>query len=126
MTGEVSTGATITFAGGFFAEILDINLQGRSRGSVQTSHMGTSGQHTFVPTKLSDPGGVQVEFAFDPTTAPPIDDAPETVTITWEDGSTWAATGFMTDFENGAPLEDKMTGSATLKFSGAITVTPAA
>lgn len=120
---EIGTGASIAFQTGFFGEILDINLQGMSRPSVKTSHMGTVGPDTFKPGKLWDPGGAQVEFAFDPTTKPPIDAAAETITITWEDGTTWAVSGYMTDFEVGNPLEDKMTATATLKFTGDITVT---
>jgi len=119
---DVGTGTTITFASGFFAEITNVAGPNMTRGNIDTSHMGTTGGKTFKPTDLYDLGEVTVDLAFIPGTTPPIDDAAETVTITWPDGSTWAFSGFMTGASPTAPLEDKMTLSATLKASGDITI----
>lgn len=122
----VGTGTSVSFATGFFAEIIDISWSGVSREVIETTHMGTTTARTYTPGDLYDPGEAQVQIAFAPGTAPPWGDAAETVTVTWPDAgaATWAASGFMSDFEGGAAIEERMTATATLKFSGSITVTP--
>ena len=117
---DIGTGITITFASGFLAEILDVTGPGMTREAVNVSHMGTTDAHEFIPVKLVDHGEVSVEIGFAPETEPPIDDAAETITITWPNSasSEWAFTGFMTNFEPAGPLEDRMTATCTLKASG--------
>jgi hypothetical protein len=56
-------------------------------------------------------------------------DAAETVTVTipsddvTNSASTWAASGFMVSFEWGAEMETIQQATATIKFSGPITIT---
>jgi hypothetical protein len=121
---DIGTGTTITFDGGFFAQILDVSHGGIERGAINTSHMGTTVAHTFLHTDLYDPGELTVELHFNPATAPPwlVADGEEAVTVTFPDATTWAANGFLTGFEYGDPLEEKMTATATIKFTGAITI----
>ena len=121
---DISTGITITFSTGFLAEILDVSPPGSSRESIQTSHMGTTNAHTFTPADLVDWGELTVEMAFAPGTTPPITSVAEEIVITFPDSgaSTWTFSGFMTGFEPSAPLEDRMTASATIKVSGAVAV----
>jgi len=124
MAADVATGITIVFGtSGFSAELLDITAPTGTREPINTSHQGTSGQHTFTPADLMDWGSLEISFHFAPSTDPPIDGAAETVTITWPDATTWAFSGFMTDYSASAPLNDKMTGSATVKVSGDVTIT---
>lgn len=122
--GQVSTGITITFAAGFAAEILDVSLGGTSRKSIDTSHMGTTTAMTFTPGDLADRGEMTIELAFIPKTKPPINAAAGDTVITFADSSAsvWTFTGFMTGFEFGAPLEERMTATATVKVSGTIVV----
>jgi len=122
---DVGTGTTITFQSGFFAEVTNIGGPALTRANIDTSHMLTVGGKTFKPTDLYDLGDLSIDVAFDPAETPPIDQPAETVTITWPDGSTWQFTAFMTGFEPTAPLEEKMTASATLKCSGDLSVTAA-
>lgn len=122
----IGTGTTITFDSGFFAEILSIGWSGIARAPISSSHMGTTNAMTFEPAKLYDPGEIEVEIHFQRSATPPFLDAAETVTITWAGGGTWAASGFLTGFEITDEFEDKITARATIKFSGAITVTPPA
>lgn len=126
MTATVGTGLSIAFSTGFLAEIISVSGSGISREPINTSHMGTTVAHTFTPSTLFDAGELAVELAFDPATKPPITGAAETVTITMPDAgaATWAASGFLTSFEYTGPLEERMTATATIKFSGDITVTP--
>lgn len=120
-TPEISTGTTIAFES-FFAEILSFEHSGMERGSVDVSHMGTTGQREFIPTDLYDAGELTVEMHFDATQLPPMDvsNTPSSCLITFPggSGSTWTGTAFMTNFAYSAPLEDKMTATATLKYDG--------
>lgn len=123
---ELSTGIVITFSTGFFAEVLDVSPPGASRKSVETSHMTTANNaHTFMPGDLVDWGEMVVELAFVPSTTPPMTSAIETITITFPDStaSVWTFDGFMTGFEPSAPLEERMTASATIKVTGQVAVT---
>lgn len=127
---DIGTGASITFGtSSWTANLTAINGEPLTREAISTTHLGTTTAHTFTPADLFDPGGVQMDFQFDPDDYPPIDQAAETITVTFplssggSSAATWAATGFMTNFEYGVPLEELMTGSATVKFSGDITDT---
>jgi len=120
---QVSTGITITFDTGFFAEILEVNGPDGSRESINTSHMGTLLAHTFTPAKLVDWGSLSVNIGFESWETPPINSVAETVTLTFPNGDTWAFSGFMTGFSLTAPLEDKITADCTVKISGDVTIT---
>jgi hypothetical protein len=120
---EIGTGTSISYATGFFAEILDVSPPGASRESIQTSHMGTTVAHTFLPGDLVDWGELVVEMAFIASTAIPIDNAAEAIVISFPDSasSTWTFNGFMTGFEASVPLEERMTATATVKVTGDVT-----
>lgn len=118
-------GITITFQTGFFAEVLSVTLNGISRTAIPTTHSTTtSGWMTFLMSDLKDGGTIEVEFQFDPDETPPIDQAAESVTVTFpvppgqSNGGTMVATAGMTDMSISVPVDDKMTASATLKISG--------
>lgn len=124
------TGGTITFGtSGFTANISNINWDGMERASIATSHLGTTTAHTFIPGDLYDPGELSLDIQFDPDEFPPINSAAETITVTYplsSGGTTaanWAATGFVTGASHVVPLEALMTGTITVKLSGAITNT---
>lgn len=130
MSVDIGTGASVTFGtSGFTANITNISWSGIERASIQTTHLGTTTAHTFTPGDLFNPGELSLEIQFDPDDYPPIDAAAETVTVTFplstggSSAATWAATGFSTGFELGVPLEELMTGTLTVKFSGDITDT---
>jgi len=128
---DLGTGASISFGTSSFAsQLTDISFSGMARESIETTHLGTAvagtgkiGSKTFLPGVLVDPGEMSIEGHFNPDTVPPIEASAETITITFAEGATWAGSGFMTSYEPGVPLEDKMTFSATIKWTGNITVT---
>ena len=125
MAVDIGTGITIVFGtSGFSAEIVDVTPPGFSRDSVDTSHQGTTGAHSHMPTDLYESGECSFDIHFEPGTNPPIDAAAETITMTFPDSTTWTFTGFMTAYEPSAPLEDKMTGSVTVKASGTVVIDP--
>ena len=124
VTPDLGHGTTIAFQTGFFANLLDIDWGGISRASVGTTTLTTTGGKTFLPGDTYDPGELSVGMQFDTDSAwlTALTSAPETVTITWPDGETSAASGFMTDFDiTNITSEGVMTANATIKFTGTIT-----
>lgn len=119
---QVGTGISITFSGGFLAEILNVSDQNMQLASIDATHMGSS-QMEFLPGKLQDWGQLECELAFDPDIKPPLTGTVETVTITYPNGTTWARSGFLIGFQVQAPLEERMTATASIKFTGDLTVT---
>lgn len=123
---DIGTGTTLTFSSGFFGEITNLNWSGIERGAINFSHFGTTTAHEFKPTDLYDPGELAVEVHFDSATLPPFASTAETVTVTFPGGgttNTWACAGFLTTFGQITPMEEKIVANATIKFTGAITVT---
>lgn len=123
-------GVTITFSSTFLASITNVEWSGISRKAIATTHAGTSaGAATFLPSDIEDYGELKVDLLFNPNDAPPITGAAETVTVTFpipaggNTACTWAASGFLTDFQVGVPIDDVMTATATIKFSGVVTFT---
>jgi hypothetical protein len=130
---DSGTGTTITFGtSNFTAELLSVDVSDQERGFIDTTHMGTTGARTKSPLDLVDRGGLDIEFNFDPDIEPPIDQAAETITLTFPlpagqvTAGTLAGTGFMTNWSAGIPLEDKMTATATIVWSAAPTWTDSA
>ena len=123
-------GTTIDFAtSGFTAKITGVRRRNAGREKVETTHMeSTDGWETSIPSDIKRAGEFEIDFQFNPQThpAPPIDEDPETITVTYPNGATAAFTGYMTDYEDEQPLDELMTGSATIVVSGSITHTPAA
>lgn len=123
-------GVSISFSSTFLAQITNVTWSGISRSPIDTTYSGvSSGNATFIPSDIKDAGELQVELLFNPNDAPPIASAAETVTVTFplpsggNTAATWAASGFLTNFEVGIPIDDRMTATATIKLSGAITYT---
>lgn len=116
-------GITITFDSGFLAEIIDTTPPEMSREAIDTSHTTTpDGAMTFIPSDLIDYGECTVELNFDESATPPIDGDAESVVITFPSGTTWTFSGFLTNYSAAAPIDDRMTATATIKVSGKITI----
>lgn len=137
---ELGNGTTITFGtSGFTAEVLGIEFSGiGAREAVDTTHFGSTeassgefGGRTFIPTKLNNPGTVSVEIHFDADTRPPTQEAIETITFTFPQGtgestpSDWEGQGFSVSFSASLVLDGKCTGTLELQLSGVWTVTAA-
>jgi hypothetical protein len=126
-------GSSITFSSGFCAAITDVKIGGLSREAVDvTSFASAGGYKEFIPSSLIDAGSLDVELNYDNDVAPPIAGAVETITVTFplKTGESTAAniscSGFMTDSEESVPMDDKLSQSITIKFTGARTYTPGA
>lgn len=130
---DIGTGSVLIL-GSFTANIISINHGGVDRESVPTSHLGTTGGRTFLPGDLYDPGEFEIEYQVDtedPNNAaakPPYDGDPATVTVKMplKSGDSTPAqvssSGFVTSASPFAiALEGLITGSLTVKLSGALT-----
>ena len=70
-------GSTTTF----IASYTNLAWSGIARPAIQSSHLGTTGFHTFVIGDLCDPGTVKVDLWWNPGLFPPVRGASETVTL---------------------------------------------
>jgi hypothetical protein len=118
-------GTTVTFAtSAFSANIISVDVS-QSRGATETTHMGTTGDKSFIPFDLVDNETMVMEIQYDGSLAPPIDQAVETITIDWAGvgvGHKTAFSGFAISFSASGPIEDLMTGSLTVQRTGAVTI----
>ena len=144
MTTEVTIGYGTLFATGngatpevftTLAEVTSITPPNFARDSIDASHGQSPGAMREFIAGMTDPGEVSIEMNFVPgnAAADALADelalTPATATknrrITFPDGTTWDFPAFLTAFEPDAPLDDKMTASATFKVAGAVTIVQA-
>ena len=130
-TANAGAGAYVTIA-----DVLDISGPSLARDALDvTSHDATEGWRDFI-YGLKDAGEVTFDVLFDPTEPTHKNaqggllfelaqgTAAQQFQITWPDGTTtWTFNGLVTGFEPGAPVEDKLTASVTIKISGKPTLT---
>jgi len=130
--GAIGTGATLTAStSSWAAQITNISHGGMDREAVDVSHLTTTTHYReFLIGKLTDPGELSVDFIMQVKQAPPLVGAAETWTVTLPIMASTATTastggkisgkGALTSFNYDNPLEDKITGSCTIKFLGAL------
>jgi predicted secreted protein len=117
------------------AEVSDISPPSFSRDSVDVSHEQSPDQWREFIAGLKDAGEVSFEFNFVPGAAAASalhaefdlegSQAVKNRRVVLPDGSLWAFAAFMTGLEFKTPIDDKMTGTATFKITGAPTFTQA-
>ena len=127
MSTDQGTGTTAVWTtSSFHTGVTFIDISGNaSRGSVETTHLGTTTAKTFEPEDLYDGGEVTMTIDWDASemTASSfmLSQAADTVTITFPNGS-WAASMFMTSINWGpVAVNQRMTANITLRVTGAIT-----
>jgi len=128
-TSQIGYGATVTFAG-FSGEVLSIDGMALQRSSVEATHMlSADGWKEKIPG-MPDAGSTTIEAAFGASTAPIINSAAATLTLTWPVeaaktvGATWACTSFVTAQKPGSITPDgRMTCSFTFEHTGKPTFT---
>ena len=124
---DTQQGATITFGTGGTFNVVSIGRVGQEIPSIDTTHLGTTGQRTMMPGDLETLQAIQVTVQNDPTLADPTLGSVDTQTITGPlppGGATseiYAGTGFVTkveasDFNAGA--EALQTKVFTLQYDG--------
>ena len=135
MASDIGTGSKIKFGSTIPAmPIMSIAHSGIGTVDIKTSHLGTTGGHTYIPGDLYEPGEIKVEWQVDNATVsasgvtipfPPYKAAAQTFTVyltgTTAGKPTIAGSGFVKDVDYGAPNEELMTGSFSIKMSGNLT-----
>lgn len=125
-------GTTITFSSGFLALVTGLRFGGIHRDPINTTHMTTTnGWDTSIPSDIKTMGTLEVDILYDPDDSPktPITAAAATVTVTFPipSGGSVAATiacsGYMTDFSIDDPMDDRMTATAVIQYTGEPTFT---
>jgi len=115
-----------------FAEVTNLTPPAFKRDSIDASHEQISGGwREFIPG-LKDGGEVKFDFNLVPKGTAYLSLMSELGTqtfmprrVVFPDGSYIQFTAFLTDWEQTAPLDDKMTGTATFKVSGQPVLTQA-
>jgi hypothetical protein len=123
-------GTTFQFGMSTIVQIAEYGGWEPEMGNVETTNMG-SAQKTFLATLL-DAGTVSftIQYAPQATVHAALTTAffagtIDTCTITFNDGSTWAASCFLSKFApNPQGPEDLLIAEVELKATGAITITP--
>ncbi len=121
---DVGTASTVTFGTSSWSfEMNDLSWSGMERNFIDSSHLGTTVARTFLLGDLYDPGALTIQGHLDTnaTGNPILVNALETVTLTFPNTETYSGSGGLQSHEISVPLEDKMTVTAVVKFSGAIT-----
>lgn len=131
---RIGTGTTLTMGTTDIAmEIVSISQGDMSTPSVDVTHLSSTTRE-FIPGDLADFGELTMEANIDPDlldsfkTAIGLD---QTMTLTFPtitgetSGATMAGSGFVTGGSFNVPLEDKLSGSFTMKWSGDVTFTDA-
>lgn len=116
-----------------FAEVTELGVPETSRDSVDFTHYGSPDRFREFKPGLSDAGEVTLTYNLVPGLADDAviathfaTNAVETWRIVFPNGAKLEFSGFATKHGRAAPMDDKMTGSATFKISGKPTLTPAA
>jgi hypothetical protein len=131
---DILHGCTITFSSSFCGQVTSVEHSGITRDAVPTSHSGTTGAMTSIPSDLYNPGELTIEGFYDNTKTfvTPITGAAETVTLTMPMASgqsvanTIAGSGFLISFRYGGPTDGSSeagTYTAVLKFADDLTFT---
>lgn len=108
----------------FTPEFTNIALNGLSVEDIRTSHMTTSGYHTYIASALKEGGEVSGDIHFLGSQNPTIGGAVETITIDWGgSGDTTAFSGYIKSFSGTATMGGElMTGTIVLKIAGTPTL----
>ncbi len=126
---DASTNTALGSAGHI---VTSIDWSGIEATSLETTHLGSTVARTFMNGDLYDPGELTCELQFNPDLDifATIADTQAAVTLTFKKiGATsaadWSAVGgLLTGFTVNVATEELMTATATIKLSGAVTVTP--
>jgi len=120
MAKQIGDGASLTMSG-FTMELTSITWTGASRGFSDSSTLSTTTWRTKIVHSLTDPGGFDIEGAYDATLTPPLTAAATACTLAFGDGCSVAFSGFMTDFQCTAALGELNTFTAHIEGTGTVT-----
>ena len=128
-TGLHGHGTTLAIGGSAVGQIISISGPNMTRDSIEITNMGsTSKWREFIPGMLNA-GECTADVVYDGTAvatflAAQLTQTAQTITVTFPDTGTWAASGFLTSLGHSIPYDDKVSQSVGMKFTGAATINP--
>lgn len=129
---DTGLGATVVFTttSTWAPQYISIVQDGFDRADLESTHLGTTVNKTFLPEELPDSGGFTATFFHDGDTQPPYNGAPETITITdplqgaWSTGPKIAGSGYVNSYTPGnKEIGGLMIASMHVKWAGVVTFT---
>ncbi len=132
---DVGTGATVEFGTSLLVlENVKITIGEISRAEIDTTHLATpvagAGEvnaATSIPGKRVRLESIELESHDDPAIAALLLAQPETITVTYGDGSTLVGSGYVSKYTPGPHEDDvKRMANVRIKPSGAWVLTEAA
>lgn len=125
MASATGMGTTVAFGTQttFTPEIVSVSHNGVTVEDVKTSHMGTTGTHTYIAADLKEGGELSFEVHFLGSQNPTIGAAPESIIVDWSGtGDTWTFSGYIKSFSANATMgAELMSGTLVVKCAGAVT-----
>ena len=110
------------------AEVISITPPSTSVDTVDATHMGSSSATREFIAGLIDPGETSFEMNYVPGSSSETlllavlaSRTPTQCKITFPGSKTWTFTGIMTKLDTTAPLDGKMTSTATFKLTTSVT-----
>jgi hypothetical protein len=122
VTGKDGLGTTISMAS-LSGNLLSVDGPGLERGTINSSHMGTTVAETFIPKTLYDGGEVELTMEHDGSQTPPITGSAAAVVINWAGaGAGYKTTfsAFCTGYKPKAQIGERMEATLKLKVTGAV------
>lgn len=121
----VGAGITLDFASGFTAQLLTLTEPDEGIEAIDITSADDATKQ-YIQGSIVNPGRIEGSMNFDPDAVPPFTTAPQVSTITYPNGATKAAIGFLTMFNTQmSDIEDRMTADFVLQLSGPVARTPA-
>ena len=123
------TGMAITFDSSYFAAMTGGDWTGISKAIEDVTTCATTGGKEFEASDLYDPGEINVEFLFAAEVTPQVLDSASSgnCTVTFSDtgAAGWAMQAIFANLDiSWGNVDERVRGSATLKLSGDIVITP--
>ena len=127
----IGHGSTFLIGATAIAEVLSISGPNITRETVDATSMESATRHREFISGLRDAGEVSLELnyteaGYTALKAEHDDDDAGSYSIDLANGDTFDFSGFLTELSVEAPLDDKVTISASFKITGAVTYTGAA
>lgn len=124
MSGQFAHGTTLSLGGSLVAELTNITGPSISVDPIDVTSHDTADKFREFVAGLKDGGEISVEGNLVSTTQGNVilnniaSGDVVAVVITFPDGITFTCQGFATGFEPGAPHDDKLSFTATIKVTG--------
>jgi hypothetical protein len=117
----LANGTTLTFGtSGYTLIITGWNRSGYGVDDVQTSHLGTTGLHTYIATAIIEGGELSLDVQYNPATSITLGGTAQNITLDPAgSGNTVAFSGYVKSYESSGTVNELMTGTIVVKVAGA-------